>query len=251
MTYLELSFLASAALKELSTNNLISFFEVANYYIQVRLCLIDKETDQFYPLMKELGLYSCLKAMLMLLHLFMTQSIQMPPQNISSLLGCLLDYLKLTHIYRGVVHYMNFIQHSLVRLSQVLPQRYASMRDEMLSLQSLISIWLQENYMPNRVSLNQPFRGPYIRNLLLPLEQNRSSLSADLTPEQTTVVNSHIGVLAKPLMDHFSEENPVIQTHRMIMEGKNANFSLDDAYNLTDQNFMNSWLQKLANTQTL
>ena len=54
LKYIELTFISSIALKELASNQLVNFLEIANYYIQVRLSLPDKDTDQYYPLMKEL-----------------------------------------------------------------------------------------------------------------------------------------------------------------------------------------------------
>lgn len=188
--------------------------------------------------------------MVLLVHIFKRSSVQIPPQNLGSLIGTFLDFLKLTHIYRGMNLYMKFIQNSLGDLAVLIPPRFGSFKDEMFSIQSLIGIWLQENYMPNRVSSSSPYKTGRVQQTLAVLEENRVKLDTDLTPAQQAALSSHLANVGRPLMEWFGKENQIIQLHKTIMEGKNPSITLDDIHNLVDNAFFDDWALKLAQTKT-
>lgn len=244
LKYIELTFISAIALKELSSNQLVNFLEIANYYIQVRLSLPDKDADQYYPLMKELGLYCCLKTMVLMMYLLRSPSVQVPPQNLGSLIGCFVEYLKMVHIYRGMVFYMRFIADSLGRLAAFMPANFGAMKDELLSIASLIGMWLQDNYMPNRVASSPPYKNKMMRSLLASLEQ--AKFDTELSPALSAELSNHLTVLSKPLVEWFGFESAIIQMHKTIMEGKNASLTIEDIFNLLDRSAVESWAQRLA-----
>lgn len=244
LTSLEVIFLSSSALKNISQTNLFAFFEITAYYNQRRLTFSSREVDPCYTLMKEIAFYGCLKTFLILACVFSEFNQSLPTSTVSSLLTSLTQYLRTASIYRNTRNYMMFIHQSLGYIAKSLPRNLLSHATEIIELQDMIGRWTQPTYMPDVVRQPYPYKSSIVQLVLADLQTYGKTMSIEMTSPAEETVARHIANVNISLTEWFRSEKDLTAVHNAIMEG--GHMLLQDALNVADRSMLNNWIQQMS-----